>query len=65
METLTTEKRVYDAEDIQQLLGIGRSKTYSFLEEVYKEQQPFRVIKIGKLYRIPRNSFDDWINKKD
>ncbi len=64
MNTLTIEKKVYNAEDIQVLLGIGRSKTYEFLDEVYERQQPFRVIRIGKQYRVPRNSFDDWLDGK-
>lgn len=64
MDTLAVEKRVYDAEDIQMLLGIGRSKTYTFLDEVYMKQKPFRVLKIGKLYRIPQDSFNDWLNGK-
>ncbi len=53
---------VYMAEDIQRMLNIGRSKTYEYLEEVYRNQQPFRVIKIGKLLRVPRKSFDDFLN---
>jgi len=56
------EKIVYSISDIQKLLGLGRTKAYNFLEEVYKKQDPFRVIKIGKLYRIPKDSFDKWLN---
>lgn len=56
------EKKVYDAEDIQKLLGIGRSKAYAFLDEAYENQKPFRVIKIGKLYRVPKEAFDKWLN---
>lgn len=56
------EKQVYDAEDLQTMLGIGRNKIYDFLEEVYQNQSPFRVIKIGKQYRIPRSAFDKWLN---
>ena len=55
-------KKVYSIAEIQKLLGLGRTKTYNFLEEVYKNQKPFRVIKIGKLYRIPKESFDNWLN---
>lgn len=55
------EPGVYLAEDIQILLGLGRSKTYEYLQKVYKEQAPFRVIKIGKMFRIPKNSFDKWL----
>lgn len=54
--------KVYLASDIQKALSLGRSKTYQFLEEVYQRQEPFRVIKVGKLFRVPRESFDQWIN---
>lgn len=56
------ERKVYGAEDLQKILGIGRSKIYVFLNEVYKNKEPFRVIKIGKNYRIPKESFDRWLN---
>lgn len=60
----TMESKVYLAEDIQNVLCIGRSKTYQFLEKVYTENGPFRVIKIGKLFRVPKESFDTWFNGK-
>ncbi len=56
------EKKVYLASDIQKLLGLGRSKTYEFLEEVYRNQEPFRVFRVGKLFRIPKRSFDAWLD---
>ena len=59
IEALGTDKKVYDVEDIQRLLG---SKAYSYLDEVYRKQEPFRVIKIGKLFRVPKQSFDNWLN---
>ena len=55
-------QKVYLASDIQKALSLGRSKTYQFLDEVYEKQEPFRVIKVGKLVRIPCKSFDDWLN---
>ena len=58
----TSEKMVYDASDIQRILGIGRSMTYVFLEKVYEDQAPFKVIKIVKLYRVPKKSFDEWLD---
>lgn len=60
-ESFDISKKVYDAEDIQKLLGIGRTKAYEFLDEVYKKQEPFRVIKIGKVYRIPCKPFEKWL----
>ena len=61
----TENKKVYSISEIQKLLGLGRTKTYNFLEEVYKNQEPLRVIKIGKLYRIPKDSFDKWLNSNN
>jgi len=61
----TENKKVYSISEIQNILELGRTKTYNFLEEVYKKQQPFRVIKIGKLYRIPKDSFDKWLNNSN
>ena len=31
------ENQVYLASDIQKVLGIGKTKTYEFLNEVYKQ----------------------------
>ena len=56
------DTKVYLASDIQKALSLGRSKTYEFLEEVYRKQEPFRVIKVGKLVRVPQQSFDEWLN---
>ena len=57
------DQQVYLAADIQRMLGIGKSKSYLFLEEVYKQKNPpFKVLKIGKLFRVPKKGFDDWLN---
>lgn len=55
-------KRVYSVAEIQKILGIGRTRIYQYLEEVYRNQEPFRIIKIGKLYKIPKDSFDEWLS---
>ncbi len=60
-----TEKMVYDVEDIQALLSLGRNSTYVFLNKVFKEQKPFRVLKFGKVIRVPKASFDKWLTGKD
>ena len=57
------DQQVYLAADIQRMLGIGKSNSYMFLEEVYKQKNPpFKVLKIGKLFRVPKRGFDDWLN---
>ena len=59
----TVDQQVYLAADIQRMLGIGKSKSYMFLEEVYKQKNPpFKVLKIGKLFRVPKRGFDEWLN---
>lgn len=60
---VAVDQQVYLAGDIQRMLGIGRSKAYTFLEEVYEQKNPpFKVLKIGKLFRVPKRSFDEWLN---
>lgn len=61
MAVIDNEKRVYKIPEIQEVLGMGRSKTYAFVKEVYDKKGPFRVIKIGESYRIPCHSFDQWL----
>ena len=57
------ETQVYMASDIQKALGLGKTKTYEFLNEVYKQTEPlFRVIKVGTSVRVPKQSFDNWLN---
>ena len=64
MENQEINKMVYSADDIQKILGLGRSMTYTFLEKVFFEQKPFKVLKVGKLYRVPKKGFDEWLNGK-
>lgn len=52
---------LYDIDDIQKLLGVGRTMAYDLVKKAYKTQDPFRVIKVGRLYRIPKKPFDEWI----
>lgn len=46
MENQILEKTVYNPEDIQIILGIGKNKVYEFLEDVYLNTHFFKVIKI-------------------
>lgn len=60
-----TEKKVYDVKDIQNILGISRNGAYDFVKRAYTTGKPFRVIKIGGNYRIPKISFDAWLEKEE
>lgn len=55
-------KKVYNPKEIQKMLGLGKESVYVFLEEVYRNKKPFIVIKIGKLYKIPKEPFNRWLN---
>ena len=35
---VAVDQQVYLAADIQRMLGIGKSKSYTFLEDVYKQK---------------------------
>lgn len=58
------ESSVYLPEDIQRILQISRSATYVFLGDVYKSQKLFHLVKVGKLYRVDKASFDLWLKGK-
>ena len=58
------DSMVYDLADIQKLLKIGRTASYDFIANVYKEGRPFPVLKIGSMYRIPKERFDMWLSGK-
>lgn len=62
-ESILNNKTFYNAKDIQKILGIGRSRAYDYLKEVEKNGEPFKVIKIGTIYKVPVLSFNNWINK--
>ena len=55
------DKVVYEVTDIMSILNISRSSAYRFIQETYKTQHPFTVLKIGNNYRIPKKSFDNWL----
>ncbi len=55
------EKQVYTVQDIMAILSISKNMAYKFI----KENPPFKVIKIGDLYRVNKESFDLWLNTLD
>lgn len=59
------EKMVYSVEEIQAILSLGRNSTYTFLDKVYKDKKPFKVLKFGKAIRVSKVSFDNWLAGKE
>ena len=53
------EKRCYTVKEVQEMLGISRPTVYELLKK-----NEFRWIQIGNKYRIPKKSFDEWLDQK-
>jgi len=56
----TTEIRAYTVPDIMEILQIGRNNAYELCNS-----NTFNVIRIGKLIRIPKSSFDRWLENNN
>lgn len=52
-------KRTYRVEEIASLLDIGRAAAYDLVK-----QGCFKTVKIGKVIRISKKSFDDWLDNQ-
>ncbi|ADU30966.1 helix-turn-helix domain-containing protein [Evansella cellulosilytica] len=49
-----------DPKHIQAFLGIGRKQTYELLHN-----PPFHVIRIGRNYKVSKESFLSWFDGKE
>ena len=56
-KNVSEEKRTYTVSEVAKILDIGKSSAYNLVK-----CNVFRSIKIGKTIRIPKKSFDAWIN---
>ena len=52
-----TDKRVYTVDEIQDILGIGRTSAYSLVK-----QKVFHSVRVGGSIRISKKSFDAWLD---
>ena len=52
-------------EDCAVMLGISMSAAYSMIEDAFKNGTPFKVLRIGKCYRILKDSFLAYVFGKD
>ena len=51
------EKRCYTVMDLRRILGVSRPTVYELLK-----RKEFRWILIAGKYRIPKKSFDEWLD---
>lgn len=54
--TTTFERRVYTIEEIMCILDIGKNAAYALAKS-----GAFRCVKVGRHYRVSRQSFDNWL----
>jgi excisionase family DNA binding protein len=52
----SSSNRCYTVQDLQDILGVGRKSVYGLLQ-----RNEFRWVRVGSVYRIPKKSFDDWL----
>ena len=63
MDGNKTKSLFYSAEEVIDMLGLGKTKGYAYLDKVMAAGKPFAVIRVDKLFRIPKESFDSWIRQ--
>lgn len=55
-------KKVFTAKDIQEVLGVCEQTSYDLIRKALVRGDMFKVIKIGRLYKIPSQPFLDWLD---
>lgn len=58
-------KKVFTAKDLQDILGICNKTAYELIRQAYTRGDMFKVIKIGRLYKVPSNSFLNWLDEQE
>ena len=58
-------KKVFTAKDIQELLGVCEKTSYGLIRQALVRGDMFKVIKVGRLYKVPAKPFLDWLDSWD
>lgn len=58
-------KKVLNVKDIQDILGVCDKTAYGLIRQALTTNNMFKVIKIGRLYKIPTEPFLNWLDKVD
>ncbi len=51
------DKKTYSVQEIADILQISKSKAYELCK-----QPDFKLVRLGRIIRISKPSFDDWLN---
>lgn len=55
-------KKVLTAKDIAEILGVCEKTAYSMIREAVITGTTFKVIKVGRNYKIPTAPFLNWLD---
>lgn len=56
------ECRTLHVEDVQNILGIGRSQAYMLVRKAsVSDDAPFKVMRLGNRLLVSKKSFDDYL----
>lgn len=58
-------KKVLTPKDIQSILGVCEKTAYNMVQQALKTGKTFKVIKVGRIYKIPSKPFFDWLDHWD
>ena len=56
-------KKVLTASDIAELLGVCEKTAYGLIRQALVTGDMFKVIKVGRLYKIPTQPFLEWLDE--
>ena len=59
-EKRSLECRTYTVNEIARILGVSRTQAYRLVQE-----DLFKSVRIGNAIRIPKRSFDHWLESLD
>ncbi|MGL5718698.1 MAG: helix-turn-helix domain-containing protein [Paraclostridium sp.] len=54
--------KVLTAKDLQEILGVCEKTAYSLIRQALINKDMFRVRKVGRHYKISRESFLNWLD---
>ena len=58
-------KKVLTVNDVQEILQISQKTAYNLVRQALAAGDLFKVIKIGNRYKIPTESFLNWLDQMD
>lgn len=56
-------KKVLTASDVAELLGVCEKTAYNLIRQALVTGDMFKVIKVGRLYKIPTQPFLQWLDE--